>query len=187
LGLGLAISKQLVELHGGCLRAYSAGEGQGATFTMLLPLLNSGIEEVHLSEPETEPSALPDLAGIRVLLVDDESDTRDIIQRMLEKYGAIVRAVASGEEALRMLNASAPEVLISDIGMPGMDGYQLIRQIRASDPKQSHIPAIALTAFARAEDRKRATVAGFQSHLAKPIEMAELVRAVGSLAGRPVG
>jgi PAS domain S-box-containing protein len=187
LGLGLAISKQLVELHGGCLRAYSAGEGQGATFTMILPLLNSAIEEVHPSELKTEPSALPDLGGIRVLLVDDESDTRDIIQRMLEKYGAIVRAVASGEEALRILNTSAPEVLISDIGMPGMDGYQLIRQIRAREPKRSHVPAIALTAFARVEDRKRAAVAGFQSHLAKPIEMAELVRAVGSLAGRPVG
>ena len=187
LGLGLAISKQLVELHGGSLRAYSAGEGQGATFTMILPPLNSAIEDAHPSESKTESTALPDLAGVRVLLVEDESDTRDIIQRMLEKYGATVTAVASGEEALRILNASEPEVLISDIGMPGMDGYQFIRQFRAREPKRSHIPAIALTAFARPEDRKRTAVAGFQSHLAKPIEMAELVRAVGSLAGRPVG
>jgi PAS domain S-box-containing protein len=188
LGLGLAISKQLVELHGGSLHADSPGEGQGATFTMSLPILHAENEQPsEANSPDTtraERLPLPSLGGVRVLVVDDESDARDLIRRVLEQYGAAVTAIASGEEALRILEFSEPQVLISDIGMPGMDGYQLMRRIRASEYGRPRMPAIALTAFARAEDRKRAILAGFQSHLAKPIDMAELVILVAGLAGQ---
>jgi CheY-like chemotaxis protein/anti-sigma regulatory factor (Ser/Thr protein kinase) len=188
LGLGLAISKQLVELHGGSLHANSPGEGQGATFTMSLPIRHAENEQPCEGNPpdlsRAERLALPSLDGVRVLVVDDESDARDLIRRVLEEYGAAVTALASGEEALRILEFSEPQVLISDIGMPGMDGYQLMRRIRASEYGRTRMPAIALTAFARAEDRKRAILAGFQSHLAKPIDMAELVILVAGLAAQ---
>jgi CheY-like chemotaxis protein len=121
------------------------------------------------------------------LIVEDEPDARELVGRILEAHGARVTLAASAEEALRILDVSSPDVLVSDIGMPGMDGYQLMRRIRSAEPKGKRLPALALTAFARAEDRKRVMLAGFQSHLAKPFEVNELVLLVSSLADRPVG
>jgi len=188
LGLGLAISKQLVELHGGTIEAKSKGEGQGATFVVILP------SHAVLAEPEepapaypgrnsaAEPVMLPKLDRVRALVVDDESDARELVGRVLENQGASVTLAGSAEEALRILAVSTPDILISDVGMPGMDGYQLIRRLRASEPKGHRLPALALTAFARAEDRKRAMLAGYQAHLAKPFDVAELVLIVAGLA-----
>jgi len=131
-----------------------------------------------------EHSVLPSLGGVHVLVVDDEADARQLIQRILEDRGATVATAASGEEALRLLQTSQPDVLIGDIGMPGVDGYQLIRQIRANEKKGRRMPAVALTAFARSEDRKTALLAGYQSHVAKPFDLAELVIVVAGLLGR---
>jgi len=190
LGLGLAISKQLVELHGGTLRAHSPGEGHGATFIVELPL--AGLETevgsaaaLGPARPATEGEAsLPNLTGIHVLVVDDEADARDLIQRVLQEQGATVSVASGGEEALRILETLDADALISDIGMPSLDGYQLMRQIRATEAKGKRLPALALTAFARAEDRKKALLAGYQSHVAKPVDMAELVIIVAGLVGR---
>jgi PAS domain S-box-containing protein len=190
LGLGLAISKQLVELHGGSIHAHSRGEGQGATFIVKLPLLVSHEERldetrIHPSHPtDAEHLNLPELNGVEVLVVDDEPDARDLVSRILENQGARVVSAASADEALRLLEVSKPHVLVSDVGMPGTDGYQLIRKIRATEARGERLPALALTAFARAEDRKRAMLAGYQSHLAKPFDTAELVLMVAGLASR---
>ena len=191
LGLGLAISKQLVELHGGSLRAKSPGEGQGATFIVNLPLTILETDDAepanraHPTHPVPEErTLLPNLAGVHALVVDDEADTRDLIQRVLEDQGTIVSVATSGAEALRILETAEPNILISDIGMPDMDGYQLIRHIRATEPMGKRIPSLALTAFARAEDRKRALLAGYQSHVAKPVDMAELVIVIAGLVNR---
>jgi PAS domain S-box-containing protein len=188
LGLGLAISKQLVELHGGSIHAMSRGEGQGATFIVKLPLLllqEAREERVHPTHPtEADNPVLPELDGLQVLVVDDEADARELVGRILENQGARVTAAASAEEALRILELARPDVLVSDVGMPGMDGYQLIRKIREIEAKGQRLPALALTAFARAEDRKRAMLAGYQSHLAKPFDTAELVLMVAGLASR---
>jgi hypothetical protein len=127
---------------------------------------------------------LPDLTGVRVLVVDDETDARELVKRALEGQGASVTTAASGDEALNVLEAARPDVVLSDVGMPDMDGYQLIRSIRASDSKVRRVPAIALTAFARAEDRKKAMLAGYQAHLSKPFEIAELVIMVAGLVDR---
>jgi CheY-like chemotaxis protein len=190
LGLGLAIAKQLVELHGGVLQAQSAGEGQGSTFVVKLPLTileteGLSVHRVHPTHPVAEEQAmLPSLAGVHALVVDDETDARDLIQRVLQEQGASVSVASSGAEALRMMETLDPDALISDIGMPDMDGYQLIRRIRATEPQGRRVPALALTAFARAEDRKKALLAGFQSHAAKPVDLAELVIVVAGLVGR---
>jgi len=191
LGLGLAISKQLVELHGGTIRASSPGEGQGATFFVELPLgeqparadaAPAGRESDDASRSPTP--ALPMLDGIHVLVVDDEPDGRELLRRVLQDQAAIVTAVSSGDEALGELRTAKPHLIVSDIGMPVMDGYQFMRSLRAREAKGERIPAVALTAFARAEDRKRALLAGYQAHLAKPFDVAELVLVAADLARR---
>jgi signal transduction histidine kinase len=190
LGLGLAISKQIVELHGGSIEARSRGEGHGATFIVKLPLLvvqdeALNPERAHPTHPtDAEHLILPELDGLHVLVVDDEPDARELVCRILQNQGARVTAAGSADEALRLLEPSKPDVLISDVGMPGMDGYQLIRRIRTTEARGQRLPALALTAFARAEDRKRAMMAGYQAHLAKPFDTAELVLMVAGLTGR---
>ena len=190
LGLGLAISKQLVELHGGTLEAKSPGEGRGSTFSLRMPLsiVDTVAETTEGAHPAhalaEEPSALPSLDGVSVLVVDDEQDARELIQHVLEDRGAVVAVAESGEAALRVLATSRPDVLISDIGMPRMDGFQFLRRFRAEEPKGHRIPAVALTAFARPEDRKRALLAGYQSHMSKPVDMAELVIVMNGLLNR---
>ena len=187
LGLGLSIVKQLVELHGGTVQAKSDGEGQGATFLVSLPLaaLRAAVDREH---PAVRAVDLPsdgaaiDLRGLRVLVVDDEPDARELIGELLRECGAQVEVASSVAEALEALQRMRPELLLSDIGMPGRDGYQLIREVRALAPEQGgRIPAIALTAFARSEDRARAILAGYQVHVSKPIEAHELLAAVASL------
>lgn len=190
LGLGLAITKQLVELHGGTISVASAGEGQGATFAVELPISLMQVEdERDRAHPTVESFAqevlaLPSLEGVRALIVDDEPDARDLLKSILEEQGARLTVVASADEALTTLATSRPTIIISDIGMPGMDGFQMIRAFRASEPRDSRIPALALTAFARSEDRKRSLVAGYQAHLAKPFDVAELVLQVAGMVGR---
>jgi PAS domain S-box-containing protein len=191
LGLGLAICKQLVELHGGAIRAASQGEGRGATFSVQLPL--SIVQLDDQSAPRIHPTAetqpgemlsLPRLEGVHVFAVDDEPDARDLLRMVLEDQGAKVTSFASAEDALAALKATKPTVLVCDIGMPKMDGYQLIRTLRAAESRRERIPALALTAFARAEDRKRSLVAGYQAHLAKPFDVGELILVVADLVGR---
>jgi signal transduction histidine kinase/ActR/RegA family two-component response regulator len=188
LGIGLSITKHLVELHGGTIRAESDGIGRGATLVVRLPVGPLVSTTVGVSKPATQaPSSsvsLPTgLSAITVLVVDDEADARDLVALVLESCGMQVRAAASAAAAIGALASFTPSVIISDIGMPDEDGYGLIRQIRtlATDEKRN-IPAIALTAFARNEDRTRALVEGFNAHLAKPVEPAALVAAVMELA-----
>jgi PAS domain S-box-containing protein len=177
LGLGLAIVRQLVEAHGGTIQADSAGEGQGATFTVQLPLFNAAPEGTQSEQP---PAAL-DLTGIRILAVDDDCDTLDLIAIALRKYGAIVRTFATAAEVLADLVDFQPHVLISDISMPDLDGYALIQQIRAYPVKGKPLPAIALTAHAREEDQQRALASGYQRHITKPLDPEHLVGEVMAL------
>lgn len=179
LGLGLAIVRHLVELHGGTIRADSPGEGLGATFTVNLPLMASP-EIVNLS-PQRCQECL-DLKNVQILVVDDEMDTRDFIQYCLEQTGAIVRVSASAREALTQLMQFKPDVVLSDIGMPDIDGYTLMQQIRALPIDQGgQIIAIALTAYAGEYDQEQALQVGFQRHLAKPVEPEELIRTIADL------
>ena len=196
LGLGLSIVKQLIELHGGSVRAKSPGPGLGATFCVQLPLMvvHPPPDEPDREHPRGrggggggwEPALVADdlsLHGITVLAVDDEADARLMVQRVLEKCGARVIAAASSAEALAVLSRERPDVIVSDIGMPGEDGYEFIRKVRALRPEEGgRTPAAALTAFARAEDRTRALRAGYQTHVAKPVEIVELSAVVASLA-----
>lgn len=180
LGLGLSIAKHLVKLHGGKLTAASPGAGQGATFTVSLPLL---ILEVPPPVVLTEAPHPVSLAGVQVLVVDDEFDQREPLGLVLELAGAEVIAVASTDEALDALRVGLPDVIVSDIGMPDRDGYDLLRSVRALPAKRGgRIPAIALTAYASAEDRARTRAAGFQAHMGKPVESTELIAAVATLA-----
>ncbi len=178
LGLGLSITKHLVELHGGTLEVHSAGEDRGTTFTLQLPV--AVLHRPGLPEKRAAWSP-PDLNGLNILAVDDQGDARDLLRRVLEECGAHVVAVATAQEALEEIARRRPDVLLSDIGMPDVDGYELLRRIRAGG---ADIPAIALTAFARSEDRTRALRAGFRLHMAKPVEPAELMAAVASVGGR---
>jgi hypothetical protein len=191
LGLGLAISKQLVELHGGSIRVASQGEGLGTTFFVQLPLSIVQLEEEssQRAQPtaETQPGELvplPQLEGIHVFVVDDEPDAREILERVLRDQGAQVTSFTSAAELLTALKATKPTVLISDIGMPEMDGYQLMRALRAGESRVGRIPALALTAFARADDRKRSLLAGYQAHMAKPFDVSELILVIADLVGR---
>ena len=187
LGLGLSIVKQLIELHGGTIRAKSEGEGQGSTFILTFPLspVRADDERVH---PEThKPANLDfgklDLAGIRVLVVDDEPDARVLVERVLVQCGAQVVTASSATQGLEKLREFRPHVLVSDIGMPVTDGYQFIRDVRSLEETEGgRTPAVALTAFARSEDRMRAMLAGYQVHVSKPIEPQELAVTVRSLS-----
>ncbi|PTX93298.1 hypothetical protein DB345_16930 [Spartobacteria bacterium LR76] len=190
LGLGLSIVKQLVELHGGSVRATSPGQGLGATFVVSLPMAAAykEVREKEVAVPVEPPAAsegVPTLLGTRVLVVDDDGDARELLRSILAQCGASVRTAGSASEALSQMDSRVPDVLVSDIGMPGQDGYGLIREVRMRPrEKGGHVPALALTAFARSDDRRRAISAGFHMHLAKPVEPAELVTVVASLARR---
>jgi signal transduction histidine kinase/CheY-like chemotaxis protein len=188
LGLGLAITKQLVELHGGSVFASSAGEGKGSTFRVHLPAtaipsppqLRTGRSRKFRFDSVFEQ--LPRLQGVHALVVDDEEDARTLLKTVLEEFGARVTLAASVPEALAAIEQEPPSLLVSDIGMPIQDGYDLIREVRRLPPERGgNMPAAALTAYARAEDRRRTIDAGFSMHLSKPIDPAELVAVVGSL------
>jgi PAS domain S-box-containing protein len=186
LGLGLSIVKHLTELHGGSVRVTSGGIGLGATFTISLPLQSVRHEPKTLANVERnaqvdEAATDADLNGIKVLVVDDEADSAGIVKRILERTGAKVRTAASMEDALTEFARFAPHVVLSDIGMPGHDGYELIARLRAL-PGGRNVPAVALTALARTEDRTRALRAGFQLHVPKPVDSAELIAVVQNLA-----
>jgi PAS domain S-box-containing protein len=191
LGLGLSIVHQLVDLHGGSVTVQSEGEGQGATFTITLPFVGvisqKESEAVHPTQSEEILSldGLPSLQGLKVLVVDDEADTRELIGEVLKECGSEVIITRSAAEALEAIEQHQPDILISDLGMPDEDGYSLIEKIRALPSERGgNIPAAALTAYARAEDRMRVLRSGFQFHLPKPVDSAELVTVVASLAGR---
>jgi signal transduction histidine kinase/ActR/RegA family two-component response regulator len=192
LGLGLAIVKNLVEMHGGTVVATSDGLGRGATFRVCLPLAAVGwaapAHSPHQAKPtnRTAPTSSDvDLTGLKILVVDDQPDARELVSRVLRDHNAEVTSAGSAEEGLTLLQRSRPDVLISDIGMPSVDGYEFLRRVRAlGRGTGGSIPAIALTAFARSEDRTRALREGFQVHVAKPVEPEELVVSVASLVRR---
>ena len=188
-GLGLAIARHLVELHGGSIRADSPGEGRGASFSVSLPLLNAPAARYDDEHGRGDGGSAPlrggALEGLRVLVVDDETDTRELIAFALIASGAEVKTAASVGEALATLKEWEPDVLVSDIGMPEVDGYDFIREVRRREAESGgRLPAIALTAYAGVEDRRRAISAGFQTHLSKPLEPSQLVLVVATLAGR---
>jgi CheY-like chemotaxis protein len=192
LGLGLAIVRQVVELHGGTVHAASQGEGYGATFTVRLPIAVGEAPAAAFRERRTGASTaspmprLPRLDALRILVVDDSADGRTLTSLALTQAGASVKAVASVREALQMLEEERPDVLVSDIGLPDEDGYGLIRQIRQGEAEHGgFLPAVALTGYARAEDRTRSLAAGFQAHVPKPIDPAELTAAIAIITGHP--
>ena len=176
LGLGLSITKQIVEMHGGSITAASEGSGRGSTFTVKLPLPAEGSARLLMS---TDASPAVPMAGLRVLIVDDQADARELLRRLLVEQGCEVDVAASAEEALAFITAGGWEVLLTDIGMPGTDGYELLRSVRAMNAGQK---AIAVTAFARPEDRERALAAGFDGHVAKPVNPVRLLQTVAEVA-----
>lgn len=192
LGLGLALVRSLVELHGGTVFAESPGEGRGATFAVQLPVMLASVVEPAAPEAPVAPgpsatalSSAPSLTGVRVLVVDDDLVAVDLSREILMRAGAQVWGCAGGGEALPMLQQWRPDVLVSDIEMPGLDGYSLIRRVRALEPDRGgKTPAVALSAYSRPEDRVRSLMAGFNLHVSKPVEPSELITIVASLAGR---
>jgi PAS domain S-box-containing protein len=191
LGLGLSIARQLTEMHGGSIEASSAGVGHGATFRLRLPLLVKPAAEEDRMPGRSQPSAslrelsLEDIGGVRVLVVDDDADARALVTEILESAGARVRSTVSAAEALEALDAEVPDVVIADIGMPHLDGFQFIDRVRHHvNPRVRVLPAAALTAYARSDDRVKALRAGFHIHLAKPLDPSELVTTVAALARR---
>ena len=191
LGLGLAIVRQLVELHGGRVAVASEGLGHGAIFTVRLPIaavrMGAAVGGRHLHAAKVAPTDFEhtDLSGIKVLVLDDEADARELIRRILGECHAQVLTASTAAEALAIVHDEQPDVIVSDVGMPGADGYEFLRQVRAqSYARGGRIPAIALTAFARSEDRTRALRAGFLVHVSKPVEPSELVATVATVAGR---
>jgi PAS domain S-box-containing protein len=191
LGLGLSIAKQIVELHGGTIQAESAGKGQGATFRVLLPLGSQKSQGEHsVADWPVRASKVGGedmrarLSGVRVLIVDDDADARHLTKLVLSDFGADPEVAGGVEEALVALDRFDPHVLVSDLGMPTQDGFRLIREVRARGYSFQRLPAIALTAFARSEDRQKALRAGFQLHLVKPVDAAELSAAIAALIGR---
>jgi CheY-like chemotaxis protein len=191
LGLGLAITRHLVEMHGGTVHAASGGPGAGATFRVKLPIMIVHPEaqterRVHPGDARTDRHVpIPNLKDVRVLAVDDDSDALLLVGEILEAAGAKVTAVDSGAAAIDTLETLEPDVLLADLGMPHMDGFELIAQVRKSKVASVRaVPAAALTAYARSEDRARALRSGFQMHLSKPIDPGELMAAVAALAGR---
>jgi PAS domain S-box-containing protein len=191
LGLGLAIARQLVEMHGGSIDASSGGPGKGSTFRVTLPL-TAGLQTGEAEEPVHPhvvhgPGAIsiPNLHGLQVLAVDDEPDALSVVCEILEATGAQVMTARSAAEALSSLEAALPDILVADLGMPHMDGFELIARVRMHpEPRVREVPAVALTAYARSEDRAKTLRAGFSIHLAKPIDPAELLTTIAVLAGR---
>jgi len=183
LGLGLAIVRHLTELHGGTVAAFSEGEGCGATFTVRVPIRDGGMLAHGQEIPAPAAAAGPRLSGVHVLVVDDDPGAREVIANMLQSFGARVSLAGSGPAALTLLFERKPHVLVADLGMPEMDGYALIEQVRALDPNLGgRVPAVAVTAYASAQDRLRALHAGYQNHIAKPVEPDELAAVITSLA-----
>jgi CheY-like chemotaxis protein len=191
LGLGLALARHLVEAHGGTIRVESRGRGLGAKFTAVLPVqavLSEQVSERPSAPEYVTPLESISLSGMTVLVVDDQLDARELLATVLRASGAAVITASNAEEALKVLSVDQIDVLISDVGMPDVDGYELMRRVRAEPgTPASGLPAIALTAYARELDRKRALEVGFQAHVSKPVEPGELVRVVASLVSRPNG
>jgi CheY-like chemotaxis protein len=182
-------------MHGGTVRVASEGEGRGATFTLVLPLSHSRKvdssrgpdEKPCLTRPISE-HYFATLFGLKVMVVEDEADTREVVSLLLERSGAEVRACASAAEAVESIQKWKPDVLVADIGMPGENGYEMIGRIRSLAPERGgNVPAMALSAYARAEDKKRSLEAGFQMHVTKPVEPVELIATIASLAGQVAG
>jgi signal transduction histidine kinase/CheY-like chemotaxis protein len=197
LGLGLSIVKHLVELHGGSIHASSHGEGKGAIFSLSLPIFAANAQKDH-DVPASTPAGVMaqteqakrvhDLSGINVLVIDDETDALHLVKEILARCGATVCAIDNPHQALKRFELEMPDIIVSDIGMPGMDGYELIRHIRALDAANGGlVPAIALTAFARADDRKRAIEAGFTKYMSKPVEPEELIANIAALSLSSLG
>jgi CheY-like chemotaxis protein len=187
LGLGLAIVKHLVEMHGGTVTAASAGQGKGANFTVRLPIAISLDDWLHSPAPSGDIGRTGEIArleGVRVLIVDDDADTCAVLARILIQAGAIATTALDASSALAELDRFKPQVLVSDIGMRERDGYDLIREVRARGHSYQNLPAIALTALAGPQDRRRALRAGYQFHVAKPADASELSAAIAALIGR---
>ena len=185
LGIGLALVRHIAELHGGSVFAESPGEEQGATFVVKLPLMVAGVRDHAVAQAKSGPPDSPSLVGVRVLVVDDDPAAVELVQEVLTQAGGEVRGAGTAGEALRVLEQWRPDVLVSDIEMPGQDGYTLIRKIRALAPERGGMTrAVALTAFGRPEDRIRSLMAGFNIHVSKPVDPGELAAIVASLAGR---
>jgi CheY-like chemotaxis protein len=183
LGLGLAIVHHLVGLHGGRVTAESAGPGTGATFTITFPVASPATDGTVTSSAVRKAPTSDVLAGVNVLVVEDDADTRDLLATVLAEHGAAPTTTASVRDGVAALRRSMPDAVVCDIAMPDDDGYTFIAQVRSS-LDGAHVPAVALTAYARPEDRDRALAAGFDLHLAKPVEPKDLVAAVVRLAGR---